>query len=91
MSFEIMTRCIEVVSQIDGISPQNVATLCGTVYDFVLGKGPTSSPEDIQKRENAFSSLSCALRANSVGEENLTTTAELIYGTFDGKDDPVSV
>ena len=61
------------------------------MYDFVIGKGATGSEEDALKRENAFSSLSCALRANSVGEENLITTADIIYATFEGKEDPVAV
>ena len=89
MSFDVITRSVEIVAQVEGVSPQNVAALSGAIYTFVLGKGPTSSEEDTQKRENAFTSVECALRANSVGEENVITTAEVIYAVFNGKDDPV--
>lgn len=89
MSFDIITRAVELVSQVEGVSPQNVATLSANIYNFVINKGATSSEEDAQKRENAFASIECALRANSVGEENLLTTADVIYAVFDGKSDPV--
>lgn len=91
MSFDIITRAVTLASQVQGVSPQNVATLSSSIYDFVLNKGATSSEEDASKRENAFASIDCALRANSVGEENLLTTADLIYVVFDGKEDPVPV